>query len=126
MAAISGQEGKISVASQDVALITSWDLNLDAATQEITNFSSNGFREYASIGLIGASASVEGYLDSTAGALGVGDSVTVDLYLDDTDKYSGTAVIKSVKVKNSATDLIAVSYDLEFTGTITEPTAPIS
>jgi hypothetical protein len=126
MAAISGQEGKISVGSQDVALITSWDLNLDAATQEITNFSSNGFREYAAIGLIGASASVEGYLDSTAGALGVGDSVTVDLYLDDTDKYSGTAVIKSVKVKNSATDLIAVSYDLEFTGTITEPTAPIS
>lgn len=126
MGAISGQEGKISVGGQDVALITSWDLSLDAATQETTNFSSNGSREYVAIGLVGASASVEGYLDSTAGALGVGDSATVDLYVDDADKYSGTAVIKSVKVKNSATDLVAVSYDLEFTGPITEPTAPIS
>lgn len=126
MASISGQEGKLSIDSGDIALITKWDLSLDAATQEITNFSSGGFREYAAIGLIGGTANVEGFMDSTAGALTVGDSVTADLYLDDTDKYSGTAVIKSVKVTNSATDLIAVNYDLEFTSTITMPTAPIS
>ena len=52
--------------------------------------------------------------------------MAVKLYVGATDCYSGNAVVKSAKITAPATDIMGVSYDLEFTGTISSPTEPLS
>jgi hypothetical protein len=126
MAVISGQDGKLTIATTDVVLITKWDLSLSAETSETTNFDSSGYREYGVIGLKSGTASVEGFLNSTVGSLAVGSSAAAKLYVGASSYYGGTAVVKSVKITNDSKDIIGVSYDLEFTGAITEVTGAVS
>lgn len=126
MAHVSGQDGKISVATTDLVLITKWDLDLAAETAETTNFDSSGYREHGVVGLKSGSGTCDGFLDSTAGSLAVGTSATVKLYVGASSYYGGTAIIKSVKVTNDSKDIVGVTYGFEFTGAITEATGAIS
>jgi hypothetical protein len=126
MAVVSGQDGKITVGTTDLVLITKWDLDLAAETTETTNFDSSGYREYGVVGLKSGTVSCDGYVDSTKGTLAVGQSAAVKLYVGDSSYYGGTGVVKSVKVTNDSRDILACSYTIELSGAITEVTGAIS
>jgi hypothetical protein len=123
---VSGQDGKISVGGVDLVLINKWDADIDAATIETTNFDSSGYREYGVVGLKSGTGNCDGLLDATAGALAVGQSVAVKLYLATSSYIGGTAIITKVKVTNDAKEFVGVSYSFQLTGVITEATGAIS
>lgn len=123
MAKFAGRGGSVKVGTTTVAEIKSWSLELSVDTIDVTSFSSGGWKEIIA-GIKEWSGSAEGNWDMTdtqgqkalQDALLGGTTVTINLYIDSTKRYSGTAYIKSVSVEAAADDVVSVSFDFEGTG----------
>ena len=128
MATHSGVNGVVKVASNTVAEVKSWSLELSAETIEDTAMGDTA-RTYLS-GLTSASALVDCFWDETDTngqvALAPGSSVTLVLYpegADSTDTYyTGTAIVTAKSITGSFDGMVEASISATYTGAVTTAT----
>lgn len=126
MAVYTGYGGSVKVGTNTVAELGEWSLDINADTQDTTSLGSTGWRSYV-VTLKNWSGSASGRWDMTdtngqkalQDALLGGTTVTLNLYIDSTKRYSGTAVITKVSVSTSADGVAEVSFDFQGTGALT-------
>ncbi len=121
--AIAGKYGKICLTASNVITSTkSWSLELSLDTLETTALGDE-WKKYIA-GLKEWSASCEGDYNVHTDEKGQkalqdaylnGIEVTVELYVDAENYYSGTAYISSLSIEDPVDDV--VSFSCEFTGT---------
>ena len=125
MAVITGKDGSVAVAGDNVTMITSWSISIEADTLEFTNFGSAGWKENMG-SLKSWSGSIEGFADTAQNAtsLAVGTTVAVVLVEGGTGSttYTGNAIITSQSVDASTAELVTVSFDFTGSGTLAETT----
>lgn len=107
-----------ALAVDQVGGMFGWKLDMDVATEEVTTFASNGWKEFIA-GLKGFSGSADAYWTDTdtADFMSNGEEVILVLYTDDTaskDRYEGYGILNkdSVDVQTKA----VVTDTLTFTG----------
>lgn len=122
--AIAGKNGKVIIGTgtSKVVGIKSWSLELSLDTLEITALGDD-WKNYIA-GLKEWSASSEGDYEVTSDTTGqdalqtaylAGSTVTVKLYVDSSNYYTGTAYINSLSIEDPVDDVVTIS--IEFTGT---------
>ena len=123
--AIAGKNGKIIIGdpgSERVVGIKSWSLELSLDTLESTALGDE-WKNYIA-GLKEWSASSDGDYNAKADTTGQkllqdayfsGETVVVNLYVDETSYYKGTAYINSLSIEDPVDDVVSIS--IEFTGT---------
>ena len=124
MTAIVGYAGAAKLSTNTIALIKSWELPLNNDLADITTFG-DAWKDYLPT-LNGADPKIEGFWDmtDTNGQLALQNaylnstSVTLRLYVNTSNYYSGTAYIKSLNVKAAVDGVIEFSADLSFSGAI--------
>lgn len=125
MAAIAGYGGKVMVGANVVAEIEEWGLDIGAESLETTNFSSNGWKEFIA-GLKEWSGSFSGNWDMSdlngqkalQDALLGGTPVALYLYVNDTNYYSGTALIEGEAPKAAVGGKVEVEFNFKGTGSL--------
>lgn len=122
--AIAGKNGKVvlgSSSSDKVVGIKNWSLELSLDTLETTALGDD-WKKYIT-GLKEWTASSEGDYGvptDTAGQQALqtaflnGDVVTLKLYVDDKNYYTGEAFISSLSIEDPVDDVVSIS--IEFTG----------
>ena len=124
MAVITGKDGSVAVAGDNVTMITSWSISIEADTLEFTNFGSGGWKENMG-SLKSWSGSIEGFADTAQTAtLAVGTTVAVVLVEGGTGSttYTGNAIVTSQSVDASTAELVTVSFDFTGSGELAETT----
>ena len=124
MAVITGKDGSVAVAGDNVTMITSWSISIEADTLEFTNFGSAGWKENMG-SLKSWSGSIEGFADTAQTAtLAVGTTVAVVLVEGGTGSttYTGNAIVTSQSVDASTAELVTVSFDFTGSGELAETT----
>lgn len=122
MAVITGKDGSVAVGTDNVTLVTSWSISIEADTLEYTNFGSEGWKENMG-SLKSWSGSIEGFADTAQEAtIAVGSEVAVTLVEGGpgSTTYSGNAIVTTKSVDASTAELVTVSFDLTGSGTLTE------
>lgn len=122
--AIAGKNGKVIIGdsgSTKVVGIKSWSLELSLDTLETTALGDD-WKKYIA-GLKEWSSSSEGDYEVTIDTTGQealqtaflnGTTVTVKLYVDSSNYYTGTAYISSLSIEDPVDDVVNIS--IEFTG----------
>ena len=124
MAVITGKDGSVAVAGDNVTMITSWSISIEADTLEFTNFGSAGWKENMG-SLKSWSGSIEGFADTAQTAtLAVGTTVSVVLVEGGAGSttYTGDAIVTSQSVDASTAELVTVSFDFTGSGELAETT----
>jgi predicted secreted protein len=126
MAAIAGKGGSARLGVNTIAEVTSW--SMDIATDMLDSSSlGDSWREFVA-GLNGATGSVEVNWDVVTDANGqaalqtavlAGTTVTLDLYVNATKYYSGTAYVSNFNVSDPVDDLVTATFDAQFSGAVT-------
>ncbi|WP_256846913.1 phage tail tube protein [Paenibacillus sp. Pae108] len=124
--AISGQGGSVKVGANRVAELGQWNLDIEADTLDTTTFDTNGWKSFVA-GFRSWSGSFEGQwnMEDTTGqkvlqdAVLGGATVTLELNVDATHKYIGTAIITSQSVGVSVDEISSVSFDFQGSGEMT-------
>lgn len=125
--AISGTGGKVMIGTNEVAELSSWTLDVEAETLDVTHFGNNGWANSVA-GFRSWSGSFEGTWavgTDTNGqralqdAMFAGTPVTLELYVNGTNKYTGQAILTNMSVETSAEDLVTISFDFQGTGPLT-------
>ena len=119
MAALVGYSGNVKIGANAVALLDSWELSPSANILDNTAFG-NAWKVKVS-GLKDWTAKVSGRYDftDTNGQMALwtaflnGTSVSLELDVDGTHKFTGTALVKSPPIKTGVDALISVEFDLE-------------
>ena len=121
--AIAGKYGKICISTgKQIASTKSWSLELSLDTLETTALGDE-WKKYIA-GLKEWNASCEGdyviHTDTTGqkalqDAYLSGTEVTIELYVDSSNYYTGKAYISSLSIEDPVDDV--VSFSCEFTGT---------
>ncbi len=125
--AIKGKDGGVYIGANKVAELANWNLDMGADDIETTNFDSAGWKEYLA-GLKEWSGSAEGNYDPTdaTGQKAIlqawlnGETVTLDLKVNATIKFSGSALVK-LSIETPVDDKVAFSFDYQGTGPLTLP-----
>jgi len=127
MAAIAGKGGLVKVGTTNtVAEVTSWTNDIAIDMLDSTSLGDD-WREYVA-GLAGATGSVECNWDVVTDTNGqaafqtaalAGTTVTLDLYVNATNYYSGTAYISNVSISDPVDDLVTCTFDFQYTGAVT-------
>ncbi len=125
--ATTGKEGSVAIGANKVAEIKSWSLDLGADDIDITSFDSNGKKEFLA-GLTEWSGSFEGNLKTAdtngqkalLNAWANGTPVTLNLKVDDTVTFSGSAYVKP-SIEVPVDDKASFSCDFQGTGALTLP-----
>jgi predicted secreted protein len=126
MAAIAGKGGSVKIAANTVAEVSTWSMDISADMLDSTSLGDD-WREYIA-GLNGATGSVEVKWDIPNDANGQaamqtallnGTTVTLNLYVNDTNYYSGSAYISSLSVEDPVEDLVTATFEAQFTGAVT-------
>ncbi len=123
--AITGENGGVSVdgGTSTLAELDNWTINENADTLESTDFDSGGEREYLA-GLTDWDGSFGGRWESSqASDVQVGSTVDLELDLNATYSYSGSAIVTGKSVDNNVDGTVDASYDFQGTGTLTETTS---
>lgn len=121
--AIAGKNGKVIIGDETNKVIglKSWSLELSLDTLETTALGDD-WKKYIT-GLKEWTASCEGDYEVTTKnstqetlqtAFLNGTSVTLKMYVDDNNYYTGEAIINSLSVEDPVDDVVSIS--LEFTG----------
>lgn len=123
--AIVGHGGGVYIGVNKVSEISTWSLDLGADDIEITSFDSAGWKEYLA-GLKEWSGSFEGNFvpTDTTGQVALinawlnGESVSLELRIDATKKFAGSAFVKP-SIEMPVDDKGSFSCDFQGTGQIT-------
>lgn len=125
--AIAGKGGNVKLGVNTVTEIKSWKLDVDIELKDKTNFGSNGWKEAVS-GLKGWSGSMDGTWNIAADTTGqkalqdayfAGTTVAIEFNVNGTNKYTGSAFVKKMKIDEPVDDLVKFSVDIEGTGALT-------
>lgn len=124
--ALTGKSGSVYVGANKVAEISNWSLDIGADEIDITNFDSDGWKEFLA-GLKEWSGNAEGNwkMSDTNGqkalqdALLGGTTVALELRLDANNKYAGDAFITGISIESPNDDKIPVTFDFRGTGALT-------
>jgi hypothetical protein len=129
MAAIVGYNGSVKLGATGgtdvVANIQNWELPL-AADQYDVSVLGLGWKQYLP-GLNGAVGKASSFFDTsdTSGQVALmnaqlnGTLLTINLYVDDTHYFSGSAYVSQLDIKDPVNNVITADYTLQFTGAIT-------
>lgn len=126
MAAIAGKGGSARIGVNTIAEVTSWSLDVSTDMLDSTSLGDN-WREFVA-GLNGATGSVEVKWDlsndtngqtALQNALLNGTTVTLDLYVNATKYYSGSAYVSSLSIEDPVEDLVTATFETQFTGAVT-------
>ena len=126
--AIAGKNGKVIIcdSSGKVLSIKSWSLELSLDTLEITALGDD-WKKYIA-GLKEWTASSEGDYEVTQDATGqaalqsaylAGTVVTVKLYVDSDNYYTGSAYISSLSIEDPVDDVVSISIEFSGNGALT-------
>lgn len=125
--AISGFGGQVKIGTNRVAQINQWELEIKVDEGDATTFDSNGWKEVVS-GLRSWSIKFEAKWNVANDANGQkalqdallgGTTVSLDLYVNGTNKYSGTALITTWTVTTPADDVVTLKFEGTGTGALT-------
>lgn len=116
MAALSGYNGKVMVGTAEAAEISEWNLEVEAEMLDVTKFGESWKAQIP--GLKSWKGTFLGRWDMTdtdgqlvlQNAMLGGTSVTLNLYVDGTHYYSGTAYINKISPKAA----VSATSDIEF------------
>jgi hypothetical protein len=115
MAALSGTGGKITQGGATILNMTAWNVDLKAASVDISAFGGSGWG--ASLGTIKTwSGKCSGNYDpaDTTGQValnaGLGNTFTMNFFTDNTHKWAGDAVLTDISLKSSAVGVITAEY----------------
>ncbi len=126
MAELAGKGGSVKVGANTVAGISNWSLDPTMNTAEITALGDSAKSHIATI--YEWSGSLEGSYrahDDTNGQIALqtaflaGTPVTLNLYVDSTHYYSGSAIITGMPVKVDVGDKVGISFPFQGTGALT-------
>lgn len=126
MAAIAGKGGSAKIGANTIAEVTSWTMDIAIDMLDSTSLGDD-WREFIA-GLAGATGSVEVKWDIPNDANGqaalqtaalAGTTVTLNLYVNATNYYSGSAYVSNVNVSDPVEDLVTATFDMQFTGAVT-------
>jgi hypothetical protein len=126
MAVASGIDGKVKIGANTVLSITEWSLDIKQSVQDKTAFGDTW--EGKLKGLLGASGSLKGILDTgdTNGqylmyntTLLTTVTVTLLLYCTSTKYYTATAYLDGLKVSNKVDGKAEAEYSFVVDGAIT-------
>jgi predicted secreted protein len=125
MAAAAGKAGLVKIGTDTVANINNWSLDISSDTLDVTEFG-DSYKNYIA-GLKDWKATIEGYWDVAADTNGqtalqtaflAGNSVTLKLYVNNTNYYSGTAFITSMSPEAAVDDVVNVSFEFQGSGAL--------
>lgn len=125
MAAIAGRTGSVKLSANTVAEISDWSLDISIDNAEETDFGDT-WKEFLYT-LRSASGSFTGRFDpsDTNGhaalqteALSGTSGVSLRLYINGMNYYSGTALLTGFQPKASVSGLVEVTYNFQFTGAV--------
>ena len=123
--ALAGKSGKLEIGTSVVSEINNWSLDIGTDTLEVTALGDD-WKEFIA-GLKEWSASSEGTFNIPADNTGQkavqdaflnGDMVTVKLYVNATNYYSGSAYISSLNVEDPVDDAVTISFEFQGTGAL--------
>lgn len=126
MAAIAGKGGSARVGANTIAEVTSWSLDVSSDMLDSTSLGDD-WREFIA-GLNGATGNIEVKWDLVNDANGQtalqtallnGTTVTLNLYVNDTKYYAGSAYISNLSIEDPVEDLVTATFDAQFTGAVT-------
>ena len=126
MAAIAGKGGSAKIGANAIAEVSNWSLDISTDMLDSTSLG-DSWREFIA-GLNGATGSVEVKWDIPNDANGQtalqnaslnGTTVTLNLYVNSSNYYSGTAYVSNVSVEDPVEDLVTATFDAQFTGAVT-------
>lgn len=126
MAAIAGKGGSAKIGANTIAEVTSWTMDIAIDMLDSTSLG-DSWREFIA-GLAGATGSVEVKWDIPNDANGqtalqtaalAGTTVTLNLYVNATNYYSGSAYVSNLNVSDPVEDLVTATFDMQFTGAVT-------
>lgn len=123
--ALAGKSGSVYIGANKVAEISQWSIDCEADNIEITNFDSNGWKEFIA-GLKEWSGSFEGNFkptDTTGQAALItawqnGTTVSLELRIDATKKLAGSAYV-NFSIEMPVDDKGSFSCDFQGTGQLT-------
>jgi len=123
--ALSGKSGSVYIGANKVAEISKWSLDCKADNLDVTNFDSQGWKEFLA-GLKEWSGSFEGNLktDDTNGQAALinawlnGTTVALECRIDATKKFAGSALV-NFSIEMPADDKGSFSCDFQGTGQLT-------
>lgn len=124
-----GDDGQVEFGASIVAGVTSWSVDVTMDTAETTAMGDGGWKSFISSNK-GWTASCEVIIslddlsgaDSTATAVGIGDSAVLELFGDKDGtgaSYSGTALVTGYSVSSAIGDTIKASVTFQGTSTLT-------
>lgn len=125
MAAIAGKGGSAKIGANTIAEVTSWTMDIAIDMLDSTSLG-DSWREFIA-GLAGGTGSVEVKWDIPNDANGqtalqtaalAGTTVTLNLYVNATNYYSGSAYVSNVNVSDPVDDLVTATFDMQFTGAV--------
>lgn len=131
--AVAGKNGKVVIgaeATKKVVGIKNWSLELSLDTLETTALGDD-WKNYIT-GLKEWSASSEGDYEVPVDEQGQaalqkafldGTTVTVKLYVDEKNYYTGEAYINSLSIEDPVDDVVSISIEFTGTGALTFETA---
>lgn len=126
MAAIDGKGGSAKIGANTIAEVTSWTMDIAIDMLDSTSLG-DSWREFIA-GLAGATGSVEVKWDIPNDANGqtalqtaalAGTTVTLNLYVNATNYYSGSAYVSNLNVSDPVENLVTATFDMQFTGEVT-------
>ncbi len=121
--AIAGKSGKLGLGTSTVVDVSSWSLELGADTLDVTAL--GGDWKMFIAGLKEWSASAEGFYSvhtDTTGQKALQDAylnsttVSLKLYVNTTNYYSGSAYISGLSVEDPVDDTVSISFEFQGTG----------
>ena len=126
MAAIAGKDGSAKIGANTIAEVTSWSMDLSTDMLDSTSLGDD-WREYIT-GLNGATANVEVKWDlpndtngqtALQNAMLNGTPVTLNLYVNGSNYYSGSAYISNLNVETPVEDKVSATFDAQYSGAVT-------
>ncbi len=123
--AIAGKSGKLGLGVNTVVDVSSWSLELGTDTLDVTALGDNWKKFIA--GLKEWSASAEGFYSvhtDTNGQKALQDAylnsteVSLRLYVNAVNYYSGSAYISGLTVEDPVDDTVSVSFEFQGTGAL--------
>jgi hypothetical protein len=115
MAALAGKGGKVMSGSDTLAFVESWDLTVDDEALETTGLGAT-YKSYIGRSMYGASFSINwrAWDASDAGSLAfqtqilanAGTAITLKLYTNGANYYSGSGIITSFNVSTTVDGLV--------------------
>jgi hypothetical protein len=121
MATTAGKIGKVQLGAVTIAEIDDWTYNPTADLIETTPFLATS--KSRTVGLMDGSGTFKGRHDMTdasqlalRNAMLAGTQVTLSLFVNAVNKYSGPALIKTTPMKSAVAGVVEIQFDFQANG----------